>query len=389
MKKEATLPLKFDKTDTLAVKGIAIILMIQHHNFLSADRFENYIVAFTPFPQSFIVTLSSFMKICVGMYVFLSGYGLALSLKKYSPDYKLSRPQYKDYFLRRTFKLMAGFWLIYILGFVINLIYDGRPISLYFSKGIARGIFDMAVDISGLAYLFGTPTLNGTWWYMTLALFIILVIPFAARLMKRYGTALPLLLVIFIPRIISFGVQMEPDAKANISRWFFAAVLGVVCAEYDLLARAKGFMITKNKVLSKFIKFAVLTGLLVGLYFARVYLHKQGRSGMAYELTDNIIPAYVVYYCYEFITGIPVLRQVLAFVGKHSMNIFLLHTFVRLYILADFVYSFRHFALITLAVLLISLAISVVLELLKKYLGFYKLVSFVDKKIAEKAAAGA
>lgn len=375
--------MKFDKNDTLAVKGIAIMLMIQHHGFLSTDRFDKYDVLFTPFSQSFIVTLSSFMKICVGMYVFLSGYGLAISLRKYSPEYKLQKKQYEDYLFRRSFKLMAGFWLIYVLAFIINLIYNQRPISIYFSKGIARGVYDMLIDMSGLAYLFRTPTLCGTWWYMTLALFIIIFLPFAARMMKKYGPALLLLFVVFVPRIVSFCVQLEADNKTNITHWFFAAALGLVCAEYDLLARAKAFTITKNKIISKLIKFVVLTGVLAGLYFVRVMLTKSGRSEAAYELTDNIIPAYVIYYCYEFITGIPVLRQILAFIGKHSMNIFLLHTFVRLYILADFVYSFRHFALVSLVVLAISLAISVLLELCKKYLGFNRLVSFVDGKIAK------
>ena len=68
------------------------------------------------------------------------------------------------------------------------------------------------------------------------------------------------------------------------------------------------------------------------------------------------------------------------------MNIFLLHTFIRQYFLREFVYSVRHFALVTLVVLVLSLAISVVIELIKKYSGFNKFVGFVDKKIAEKVA---
>ena len=61
---------------------------------------------------------------------------------------------------------------------------------------------------------------------MTLAIFIILVLPFIANISKKYGPMLTMLLCIFVPRIISFYVQLQPDHKANISRWFFAAVLG-------------------------------------------------------------------------------------------------------------------------------------------------------------------
>lgn len=374
--------LTFDKKDTMAIKGIAILFMIQHHGFLSPDRFEGFTVDFFPFAQSTVVTFSNFLKICVGMYVFLTGYGLTVSLKKYSSDYSLRGSQYKDYLYRRLWKLMMGFWVIYVLGFIISLIVTQRPIEVYFAKDVFTGIYSIFADFTGLAYLFNTPTLNGTWWYMTLAIFLILVMPFVARLNKKYGPLLTMLLCIFIPRIVSFYVQLQPDSKANISRWFFAAVLGVICAQYDLLARAKGFMITKNKIVSKLIKLVVLTGVLVLLYYTRVTLHKKGYSSMAYELTDNIIPVFVVYYCYEFIVGIPGIRQVFVFLGKHSMNIFLLHTFIRQYLLREFVYSFRHFALVTLVVLVLSLAVSIVIELLKKYLGFNKLVQFVDKKIS-------
>ena len=340
--------MKFDKNDTLAVKGLAILFMIQHHGFLSPDRFEGMTVNFSPFSQLDIVTISNFLKICVGMYVFLSGYGLTISLKKYGNDGTLSGRQYKDYLYRRLWKLMTGFWVIYLLGFIFSIFINSRVETVYFSKDITTGIYSIFTDFTGLAYLFNTPTLNGTWWYMTLAIFIILVLPFIAN--------------------------------------FFAAVLGVVFAQYDVLAKAKGFMITKNKYISKAIKFVVLTALLIGLYYMRVMLHKKGYSSNAYELTDNIIPVYIVYYCYEFIVGIPGLRQVLCFLGTHSMNIFLLHTFIRQYFLREFVYSVRHFALVTLVVLVLSLAISVVIELIKKYSGFNKFVGFVDKKIAEKVA---
>ena len=147
-------------------------------------------------------------------------------------------------------------------------------------------------------------------------------------------------------------------------------------------------MITKNKFISKLIKFILYTAVLIGLYIARVSLHKKGYSSMAYELTDNVIPVFVVYYCYEFVVGIPGLRQILCFLGKHSMNIFLLHTFIRQYLFREFIYSFKHFALVTLVLLLTSLAVSVVIELLKKVTRFNKLVGFVDGKIQASVRKG-
>ena len=61
-----------------------------------------------------------------------------------------------------------------------------------------------------------------------------------------------------------------------------------------------------------------------------------------------------------------------AFLGKHSMNVYLIHTFIFLYFFHDFTYSLENPLLIFLFVLLTSLGVSYLFELLKKRLGFYK-----------------
>ena len=67
----------------------------------------------------------------------------------------------------------------------------------------------------------------------------------------------------------------------------------------------------------------------------------------------------------EIACRIPVIRQVLAFFGRHSMNIFLVHTFFYLAIYRDFIYSFRQAGLIFFVLAAVTLVYSVVLELLK------------------------
>lgn len=373
--------MNFSKKDTSIIKGIAIILMLHHHNFLSNDRFEGFNIDFSPFSQYSMVTLASAFKICVGMFVFLSGYGLALSVKKYNDDYTLRSDQYKNYLYNRLFKLMTGYWFIYIVSFVITAVMANRPMEVYFSRGLIPGIYRMLIDIFGLSYIFDTPMLNGTWWYMSLAILIIILVPFIAWLSKKLEPLTLVLLCIFIPRIMTFFVQLEDDSEVNIIRWLLAIVLGVICAQYDIFARAKAFMITKSKVLSKLIKFVILTLVLGLIIYSRIKLTKSIGSDFTYELTDNVIPAFVCYYCYEFITDIPLISNILMFIGKHSMNIFLFHTFIRSYLFREFTYSFHHFALITLVLLLVSLAVSVVLELIKKYSGYNKLVDYFSQKI--------
>lgn len=71
----------FSKTDTSKVKGIAIIMMIFHHCFLSAARYKGQIVLFMPFSEEFINDFALSMKICVAIFTFLSACGMTLSYK--------------------------------------------------------------------------------------------------------------------------------------------------------------------------------------------------------------------------------------------------------------------------------------------------------------------
>lgn len=159
--------MSFTKNDTNAIKGIAIIMMMFHHCFLSADRYAGYDIDFSFLGEYYTVMLSSFCKICVSIFVFISGYGISLSLK---------RLETKDYPLqvkKRYISLMSGFWFIYILSFVAALIFDRSILSVYKGNNFIDGIFFAFCDFMGLAELFGTPMMIGTWWYMSLALVII------------------------------------------------------------------------------------------------------------------------------------------------------------------------------------------------------------------------
>lgn len=374
---------KFSKDDTLAVKGIAILIMMQHHCFRNASLFTNYDVSFYPFSESLIVPISNFFKICVGMFVFLSAYGLTVSLKKYDSQYNLNSKQYTDYLNTRLVKLMWGYWFVFILSQILTIFIAPEHTMRYFENGMFRGAFNVFVDFLGLSNLFGTVSLNNTWWYMTLAVFIVLVVPFIAKALKKYNILFVSLVCLFLPRIINLTKDFRVGELANSYRWVFAILLGIIFAKYNLFPKLKDFMITNNKVLSKIIKLVIATAILVGFYMARTAF-KGTYSNYCFEISDGVIPAFVVYYCYEFIVCIPIIRQMLMFFGKHSMNIFLLHTFIRHYWFPEFTYSFRHFALISLVLFAISLVASIVIEGIKKLIGYDKLLNLVVKKIDEK-----
>lgn len=376
----------FSKTDTLAIKGIAILLLLNYHNFLEASRYDGFNVSFFPFSESTLLALSDVGKTCVAMFVFLSAYGLTLSLKKYSSDTAIKTEQYKDYLLPRLIKLMWGFWFAFAVGAAACAIIRPDRFLLYsFSDsiyGIIKGTTNVLCDLFGLAFLFDSPTLNGTWWYMSVAIFIVLIVPFIARFNKKAGALATVGIVVFLPRIILIGTNYNIGAINNLLRYVFVAVLGVIFAQNDLMAKLKDFALKRGGAPSKIIKFLIATILLCGCYYTRNALTSV--CNYTFEIRDGLIPVFIICYCYIYIVNIPVIHQVLVFLGKHSMNIFLIHTFIRAYFLHDFIYSFRHWLLIDLVLLACSIAVSIVMELIKKFTGYNRLLNTVLEKIENK-----
>lgn len=197
MKKNHTLT----KQDSAALKGIAILLMIFHHCFLDPSRFAGHIVSFAPFSQSAIVSLSYFSKICVGIFAFISGYGLYLSAVKQPRSAKAV----SGWTVSRLIKTMSGYWLVYILALITTWIYADLPIKTYCTNGNIRGLLYGALDFLGVASLFKTPTMNSTWWYMGAAVLFIVLVPLFIRITEKFGYTGLCILIIMLPRLLKVG----------------------------------------------------------------------------------------------------------------------------------------------------------------------------------------
>ena len=60
--------------------------------------------------------------------------------------------------------------------------------------------------------------------------------------------------------------------------------------------------------------------------------------------------------------------------GKHSMNIFLFHTFIYFYWFREYIYISRNPLLIIFSLLIPCYLISVIIEFVKNKIGFYRLI---------------
>ena len=361
---------RFAKSDSRCLKGIAILLLVFHHCFQKAQYFSGFTIIFRPFTQSQIVNLAYVCKICVAIFSFISGYGLWCSLS----ETELSK---KEWFAQRIFRTFSPYWFVYVLSFLITSFTKNIPHITYFSNtSVFIGMQSLLLDFFGLANLFGTPTLNRTWWYMSAAFVYILF--FAVIYKKDNDNSSRLILILFsvivFPRLLTGGNSAEAYTGQNSPFAFLlAAVFGSLFAEYKLFDRIMNQGGTTGKYI-RFVTYAVLIAVSMKAYIALPYEN-------LWELHFAFIPLVFILFFVEFIIGIPYLRGLLNYLGSHSTNIFLTHTYILGTFFHEEIYSLQYWALIILAVIISSLFVSVIIEYLKYLTCYRKFCERLEKRV--------
>lgn len=141
--------LKFTKANTAAVKGIAIIFLILYHGFSIKSRFYGYPVSFWPLSETTAMAICRVMVQCVGIFAFLSVYGLTLSMKAQYQDYEFTGHEATLFVLKRYVKLVLSFTIpfLFCMG-VTYLTHTSR-----YSDGFSINLINAGMDFLGLSHL--------------------------------------------------------------------------------------------------------------------------------------------------------------------------------------------------------------------------------------------
>lgn len=370
--------MKFTKEHTMQMKGIAIIILLFHHCFLNAQRWATvpyeklattkgwgyYPISFAPFSSHTIQYLASFSKICVAMFVFMTGYGMWVSYESQKKKTTMS-----NYIKKRMVTLMTGFLIIFVVTEVLA-IPTGRFIEVYGHD--FRSVVYMIIDALGLAKLLGTPLFCLTWWYMSLAIVLIMIFPFVHSIMEKYQWIVVVASII-VPRACGFG------QSTDLFRYLLAYTLGMYFAQHDLLARIKEKFMEQN-VAGKLLSLIVS---LIGLAVI-IKCRQNAWIGWKYlDFWDGFAAMYVIVISYIYILNGKWIVKGLGFLGKHSMNIFLIHSFYRDVFFHEFTYSFYYAWLDYIVLMAISLVTSIVLEWFKKLIRYEKFIDWVKRLVTK------
>lgn len=370
--------MKFTKEHTMQMKGIAIIILLFHHCFLNAQRWATvpyeklattkgwgyYPISFAPFSSHTIQYLASFSKICVAMFVFMTGYGMWVSYESQKKKTTMS-----NYIKKRMVTLMTGFLIIFVVTEILA-IPTGRFIEVYGHD--FRSVVYMIIDALGLAKLLGTPLFCLTWWYMSLAIVLIMIFPFVHSIMEKYQWVVVVASII-VPRACGFG------QSTDLFRYLLAYTLGMYFAQHDLLARIKEKFMEQN-VAGKLLSLIVS---LIGLAVI-IKCRQNACIGWKYlDFWDGFAAMYMIVISYIYILNGKWIVKGLGFLGKHSMNIFLIHSFYRDVFFHEFTYSFYYAWLDYIVLMAISLVTSIVLEWFKKLIRYEKFIDWVKRLVTK------
>lgn len=335
-----------DKRHTRIVKGIAILFLVIFHYRFWAYRIPD--MGYFPLTKGTAEIFAGFGNVCVAIFAFLSGYGLSASYEK-------NRDRLFSFY--RLLKLEMNIWVMW-LAIACSFIVSGTRLSeIFVDERLSYRIFDMVMGFFGLSYRFAQNSLNGDWWYLVLAIAFILITPLFVTICDKIGSSYIIGLILIY--LVFFG---------NFSYLYFICpyLFGVAFYKENLFARIKAFSPTKSAAVNESLKLVAYTILFIIFFIVRHYIVNQ-------PIADLFLPPLFCLIVIEAISYIPILNTVLEFIGKHSMNIYLLHS---LWLAFLFKYNFfsNNFFIAYIIVFIICLASSVLFEFAKKITGYNSLI---------------
>lgn len=354
----------FTKAETNRCKGIAILMMLFHHLFNDYEEYAGYPVEYWPLTGDQTLHLALLCKLCVTIFVFLSGYGIAAVYTAKFQNQEPTKEQFWKFTVSRYWKLMTGYWFVFLLALICAPL--GRTPAQAYGTDFKTAVVYFIIDFFGLSFAFHTPTLNPTWWYLSVALYIVFLMPFVMKIAKKTGTLFVL--------AAAMGLLQLMEIQSVASTYVFGMLLGAVCFEWDIFG--KWSRMFAGKKAGFFGKSAVLLA-------ATVLLLKFRMNYNYYGMVDGLTSMTLCGFSMMVFSKIPLIGRGLEILGIHSANIFLIHNLMYSYYFLGFYYSFRY-PLVILAVLTAtSLAVSVAAEKLKVRIGYEKQMKKIGEKLCK------
>lgn len=311
------------------IKYIAVILMIILHLFSNPIR--DYISIININGKNIEYIITKFCSICVGVFVFLSGYGLT---KKYSDNinYKMIG--------RKILRFYINYWYIFLLFIPIGLIMgkiQADPIRL---------TLNFFAVISNYNY---------EWWFVILYVQLLLMFPIFNSILNKCTSKKKHIIIYIVSLIISIIAKII--YKKYIGNIFVNIFFPLLIYQFVFIT---GMLIAKDGIYSKIservgVKNKKIEWLLFILIM--IFMNITGYIPVVGKIVNPImIPIYI------YILADIIKEPKSVTIYKTSTNIWLIHTFFTKYYFPEIIWNLKYSILIVIWTIILVTSISVILD---------------------------
>lgn len=346
----------FTRKHTLLVKGVAILFMIVHHLFAFPERLNySYISIFNIEKH-----IAMFGKICVSMFLFISGFGTYHSLKD-NILYNLKKC------INKLKRMYINYWIIFFIFIPMG----------FFLFNIEFSMPEFILNFLGIK-----STYNHEWWFFRI--YILLLLTSIIIIHKISNNKIIAFIEIFGGYILgkilnkfllNIGVTdiYFINIIIDLLTWSPCFYIGVYYAKFNIFN-----LLSENIAKCKLDRKIVYIAVSLLIVFMRELIQ-------ANPLEDSIITPILIM-CIINIFYNTKLCDYLIYLGKHSSNIWLVHTFFCYYYFQKFVFWPKISLLIIILVTMLSLVTSYLVNFIMnlRQIGKVNLLQDNPRRVCEK-----
>ena len=360
----------FTKDDTLALKGVAIELMLFHHLAAFPDRwpvgFEGFRSLWPGFvEEGYLADFAMNGLLCVPLFFFLGGYGLFCRRAAGRAD-----------LAGDVLGLYRRFWRVFFLFIPIGFLFFARsgeginPLCTRFDLTDGKSLLrTLLLNFTGY-----DTNINGEWWFLGSYLCALPLGYLFCRATDRARGFLPDMFAVFCldiltqgvfpglagaPGLAGLGSNLYFRRFCTVNKYMPAFFAGIVFARYDGVGRLKRALCRLAHPGT-----AALAGM-AALFLCRAYVLSDVANG------DILIAPLFVACCSVFFDRARHAKTLAAFLGRHSANMWLTHSFFCFYFLefTKVVYWSRSVWLDLAVLTVLSLGAGFLVDGLYRFLG--------------------
>lgn len=318
------------KNETLVLKGIAIVFMLFYHLFYQIPNVSlcDYFITIVDIPFVHLLT-----RACnsVPFFLILGGYGM----------YTVYRKGDKNRFTR-ILKLYIHYWITLAIFLLVGFIVYGR------TPGPS---FTILSNITGFE-----ATYNKEIWFLLPYALLSVTSSWLFSITDRFKTKYVLLLLLLSNLCTSFLISRYGNAFFYHNFWAYNPMLYF----YLMFSFYLGAMTAKHQLITQISESK--TGKLIKNYGWWLLLLLIGLRMLFRTGAFNAFYTYAFVVIFLNLKRSKIFDKSLAFLGQHSMNMWMIHSWFCYYLFKDFIYGFKYPVVIFLVLILVSILTSMIVN---------------------------